>query len=475
MFKKKKIKSKSIKNFKENHEAYKKEKKKLNILGKLFSLASIIIVMLVGNSLISNLWVLTNSFDIVTEFEEALKSKIKTVDGKVNILLTWKGGWNHDAPDLTDTIMLASINTKTETVSLFSIPRDFYVQFKDWEEGKINEAYFRGLKRTKRDHDKAMKDLEEKITQITGEEIIYNINVDFSGFTKIIDSIGWITVNIPEDLKDTQYPDSNYGYETFEIKKWVKKLDWTTALKYARSRHSTSDFDRSLRQQIIIQWVKDRIQSLGYLTDATKVKDTYLSLQENIKTNMTAPEIIALALYAKNIKKADIKSFNLNDSCYFDAKKCTMWGFMYYPPREDFKNLSVTLPYGASKTNLENYSEVQKYANLAINHPLIYKENTQLNVFNGTKQWGLAYKYANKLIKYGFNIPPVNSIWNAKDKRYPRTLIYYNNLEEWNETVEALKLFLYAKAIRTETPKFSKDPNTKIEVIIWEDYKSLGL
>lgn len=474
MFKKKKIKTKSIKNFKDNHEAYKKSKKKWSILSNIFSILSIVAVVYVWNILINNISIFSKPLNFVTNFEETIKNEIKTTDWKINILLTWKGWWNHDAPNLTDTIILASLNTKTKTTTLFSIPRDFFVKYPDWEEGKINEIYFRGLKH-KKTHKEAMKDLENKVTQITWEEILYNINVDFKWFTQIIDTLWWITINIPEDLKDTEYPDWNYWYETFEIKKWNQKLDWATALKYARSRHSTSDFDRSKRQQLIIQATKDKVQNLWFLTNWSKVKDLYLTLSKNIKTDMQVWEIIALALYAKDIDRNHIKTFNLNDSCYFDVKKCSMWWFMHYPPRSDFKDMSVVLPFWADRTNLENYNEVQKYANLAFNHPMIYQDNIQINIFNGTPKLGLAYKFANKLIRYGFNIPEKDSIWNARDAKYSKSTIFYNNIDENDETLNALKLFFFTNWIKTETPKFSKDPNTKIEIVIWNNYRKLGL
>ena len=49
--------------------------------------------------------------------------------GKINILLTGMGGEQHDGGDLTDTIILASLNNESKTVSLLSIPRDLYVNY----------------------------------------------------------------------------------------------------------------------------------------------------------------------------------------------------------------------------------------------------------------------------------------------------------------------------------------------------------
>ena len=65
------------------------------------------------------------------------------VDEKINLLLVGVGGITNDAPDLTDTIILASINTKLKTVSMLSIPRDLYVSYPHGGVGKINEVYLR--------------------------------------------------------------------------------------------------------------------------------------------------------------------------------------------------------------------------------------------------------------------------------------------------------------------------------------------
>lgn len=479
MFKTKKIKSKksnSINNLKKiSSKTPHKKIKRRKFLWILTSFIAIITVFIIWKIIISALPLFEIWFDLMWWFDDNKIKPTKVENWEIKILLTWKWGWDHDAPDLTDTMILVKINKDLKTVSMFSVPRDMYVDYPHWWQGKLNEVYYRWLWFYKQDESKAMTDLIGKIKQITGEEINYYANIDFSGFKKIIDALWWIEVNVPEDLIDTEYPDWNYWYETFKIKKGLQTLNWETALKYARSRHSTSDFDRSLRQQLIISGIKDRIQNMWYLTDASKIKGLYLTLKENLKTNMWIWEIIDLALFAKDIDRNNIKSFNLNDSCFFNPIDCKMWGFMYYPPREDFKWLSVTLPFWADIENLENYSEIQKYTNLIFNYPEIFINPEKINIFNATRKWWLATYFANALIKYWFNIPAENSVWNARDKQYPKTMIYYNNLEEWDKTLEALSLFIFWDQIKVEEPVYSKNPDTKIEIVIWDDYESINL
>jgi len=96
-----------------------------------------------------------------------------------------RGGGNHDAPNLTDTIILASLNTKYDAVTLFSIPRDLYVTYPDSKKtGKINGIYEYFLSQG---NDVAIGKIEEKISEITNQEIDYYVNIDFQGFITIID------------------------------------------------------------------------------------------------------------------------------------------------------------------------------------------------------------------------------------------------------------------------------------------------
>jgi LCP family protein required for cell wall assembly len=468
MFKNKKIKSVSKLN---NKNKIKRRK----ILWLITWFIAVITVFIIWKIIISALPLIEIGFDAMWGLDDNKIELPVATDWKIKILLTGKWGWDHEAPDLTDTMILLGIDKELKTVSMFSIPRDMYVKYPHSWEWKLNEVYYRWLKYYKGDESKAMTDLINKVKQITWEEVNYYANIDFAGFTKIIDALWWVEVNVPVDLKDTAYPDGNYWYEVFEIKKGLQTFDWETALKYARSRHSTSDFDRSLRQQLIISAIKDKVNNLWYLSNSGKIRWLYYTIKDNLKTNMWIGQIIDLALLAKDIDRNNIKSFNLNDSCFFNKNDCVMWGFMYYPPREDFKWLSVTLPFGADITNLENYTEIQKYTNLIFNYPEIFIDKHEVNVFNATKSWWLATHYANSLLKYWFNIPEVNSVWNARDKSYPKTVIYYNNIDKDDKTLEALWLFIFWEQVEIMQPQYSKNPNTKIEIIIWDDYKNIWL
>ena len=162
-----------------------------------------------------------------------------------------------------------------------------------------------------------MQLLKDKVREITGENIDYSVTLDFDGFVKFIDLLGGVDINVPEDLTDNEYPaGEDLAYTTFSIKKGQQTLDGATALKYARSRHSTSDFDRSIRQQLVIKAVKEKLLSLNYITSPSKMKALYYAISSHVITDLSLGQIASIAFFAKDLPTDHILSFNLNDSCF---------------------------------------------------------------------------------------------------------------------------------------------------------------
>lgn len=399
---------------------------------------------------------------------------LKTPDGKTNFLIIWRWWEENDAPELTDSIVIASLNYEKKHISMFSVPRDLYVEYPTGWAWKINETYMRGLKKHNWDVTLAMNELKEVLKKITGEEIHYYANIDFEGFRKVIDSVGWIEVDVPEKVVDTTYPGPNYSYITFQINPGLQTLNGSTALKYARSRHSTSDFDRSLRQQLIIKALKDKFLDIGFISSPSKIKSLYATLNKYVVTDLDISQIITLALYVKDLPRDNIVSSNLNDTCFYGSSVCEKWGFLYVPQRADFGGASVLLQEWGTKSNPSNYDSLIMYTNLVFNYPEIYTQQEQINVFNATKVPGLATDFANYIKKYGFFVPAYNSVGNTWEDTYEKSVILYGSGAK-SKTVEALELFIFWGSQQVEIlPKYSKDMNNKIEVIIGNDYKLLN-
>jgi len=157
--------------------------------------------------------------------------------------------------------MVASFNPKLGATTMISVPRDLYVyDTGDGIMGRINEIFSIGVS-SKRDFANGALLLSGMLEQILGIKINYYATVDFGGFKDIIDTLGGITVDVPESFSDSTYPTKDNGYMTVSFTSGIQNMNGETALEYARSRHSTSDFSRSLRQQIIIKAIIDKIKS----------------------------------------------------------------------------------------------------------------------------------------------------------------------------------------------------------------------
>src|ERR1035437_716156 len=127
----------------------------------------------------------------------------QTSDNRINILLLGIGDLNHDGTNLTDTIMLASLDPKNNKVTLVSIPRDLWFPDLTMNVKKINGAYAYGEAVKKGG---GLSLAEAAIGKITGQPIDYGVRIDFSGFVKAVDIIGGLDINVDNTFDDYQYP-----------------------------------------------------------------------------------------------------------------------------------------------------------------------------------------------------------------------------------------------------------------------------
>ncbi len=210
-------------------------------------------------------------------------------DGRRNILLLGTAGKGKPGQNLTDTIMMMSIDTENKKIGLLSLPRDFYAKIADTSYyTKINSIYQYGI-----NNKQEAEPIKETIEEITGAPIHYSIILNFDGFKKIIDDIGGINVSVERDIYDSRYPGPNYSYETFEIKKGLHSMDGETALKYVRERHDDpeGDFGRAKRQQQVMQSAKNKVFSLQTILNPIALNNLLSDLGENIKTDIGMEEI----------------------------------------------------------------------------------------------------------------------------------------------------------------------------------------
>jgi LCP family protein required for cell wall assembly len=409
-----------------------------------------------GSTLIPNFWKSNNQNSVDQENSEDV----------TYILLTGRGGGSHDAPNLTDTIILAGINNKYETITLFSIPRDLYVGYpwsaKEWKINRIYEAFLPKWS------DFAMGKLKEKIGEITGKNIDYYMNVDFDGFKEVVDALGWVEITLEENFVDYEFPDENLWYRPFILRKWTWTLDGEVALMYARSRHSTSDFDRSLRQQQIISSLREKLWGLWYFKDRKTILELYNIFNGFVETNMSLPQMVSLGLSIKWWEQTKTLSFNLNDSCYDWSPACSTGGLLYVPLREYFAGASVLLPNEATYLSLWEYEEFNDFSSFIFNASDIYTHPKDIVIYNTTRVPLYAWALASKLRPYGFSIDAENGTQTLREKKFENSILYYNGIDTDDSTLLALEKYFDIEMQKVESPVYS-DENTRIEIILADD------
>ena len=394
----------------------------------------------------------------------------------VNILLVWYGGKKHSWWMLADSIMVASRNPNLWAITLVSIPRDLYINLKWFKSWKINEVFAVAYRYNEKDLDEAGKIFWEKLKDILWLDIPYYALVDFDWFEKVIDTLWWLNIFVPEDIYDSQYPDDEkWIYTTFYLTWWRQKLDWETALKYARSRHSTSDFDRSSRQQQIIKALMEQIKSQWVIKNIWKIQELYKNYTEMVDTNISVDEILGMMQYAQNINNV----FQFVLTTHYsekDRKRSNPWWFLYTPALEAFGWASVILPNWGHATKVSFYDYIQNFVFYVAHNQEYLIENPKIWIYNAIDQeyskkvakkkieW-VASKIAVKLKKYAFNITDVQNFeWTSSG-----TIVIIKNFWDYQETIETLKWFINISEVIAIWSGFT-DTWVDMKLIIWNQY-----
>ncbi len=228
-------------------------------------------------------------------------------DGRVNVLVAGIGGDGHPGGTLTDSLQIFSIDRVNNKVTLTSVPRDLYVKGSGGY-SKINAVSEYGEQLQKGSGTSALK---KAVGDVLGVTISNVAVIDFSGAIQIIDAMGGIDITVPEALYDPYFPDdATKGYAPLNIKAGAQKMDGKTALRYARSRETTSDFARSGRQQQVIQAVKKK--AIGAGMSPVKINAIITAVSKNVRTDLQQGEILSLLNTYKSADNAG--SFVLDTS-----------------------------------------------------------------------------------------------------------------------------------------------------------------
>ncbi|ATW24242.1 LCP family protein [Candidatus Formimonas warabiya] len=233
------------------------------------------------------------------------------VKGRINILLLGtdeKLGTN----SRTDTIILASLDTKEKKISLLSIPRDTRVNIPGFGENKVNAANQLG----------GIELAKETISNLIKVPIDYYVVTNFDGFSAIVDTLGGVEIDVEQNMKYHVYDGD------IDLKKGLQRLDGEKALQYVRFRHDKlGDISRTQRQQkFLAALAKEMMQAKNII----KLPVLIPELNKAVETDLKITDMIGLA---KDYHNYDVSSItvqtlpgnfvNINGGSYWfvDAEK----------------------------------------------------------------------------------------------------------------------------------------------------------
>ncbi len=256
---------------------------------------------------------------------------------QVNILLLGMGGYENDAPYLTDSIMAVSIDPTTNRVMMASIPRDLVVHMdlqttpgRTWTQ-KINAAYevpytniiccvapqYTGT-------NGGGHAAEHEVGKVTGLNFDRYIAIDFVAFRDMVNALGGVDVCLSTNLDDLEYPNYSNGYMPIHFRAGCQHLNGEQALEVARSRHAieaeqASDFGRARRQQDIMEAIKKKATTANGFAKAPALLS---ALQKNINTDMSLTDMKAIYDWGKNLPDSSIVRVALTTSNLLDSYDC---------------------------------------------------------------------------------------------------------------------------------------------------------
>jgi LCP family protein required for cell wall assembly len=318
-------------------------------------------------------------------------------------------------PWRTDTMILGTIDPESKTAGILSIPRDLWVPIPGYGESRVNSANFIG------DRDKypgggpalAKKTVEYNL----GVPIHYYVLLDFDGFEKIIDTIGGVDVNVERTLHDERYPDPSPDdpdrVRTIHFDAGLQHMDGKAALEYARSRLSTSDFDRSHRQMQIILAVREKALRLNLIP---RVPELMVTMADIVQTDLQPGNIITLARLGGEIEQENLQ-FAIIDHTMTVEHVTPSGAQVLLPIREKIRPVveelftSPTPPTPpTAQPEIVTVEEINRLA----------QEGAKIVVQNGTPTANLAAQTAAFLKEQGYHVVEFS---DADRFDYPQSII----------------------------------------------------
>ena len=328
---------------------------------------------------------------------------------RLNILLL---GIDHrgDEPiegSRSDTIMVVSIDPPSKSVVMVSLPRDLYVSIPGYYQQRINVAHMVGGPAL----------VAQTIQANFGIAIDNYARVDFSGFEQVVDAVGGIVIDVERPVKDDEYPTDDYGTMRVFIPPGPMLLDGKSALMYARSRHSESDFGRSRRQQRVLMALRERAMQMNIVT---KVPTLLSIAQKAISTDLRAEEMVQLGRLGLQMERDRIKTVVVDET----------YASPFLGPNGE--NLLMPSRQAIQQAILRAFNEATG-------------QTARVEVLNGTDRIGVARQVADQLARVGYEVTRVD---DADRNDYPQTTLEVLGSNQRAAAVLAARLRIPQTAVK---------------------------
>ncbi|MCS7054712.1 MAG: LCP family protein [Thermoflexales bacterium] len=367
---------------------------------------------------------------------------LQQAPGTINILLLGSDASADSQYARTDTIIVASIDPRYPSVSLLSFPRDLQVRLPDGTQDRINTVMRRGYLSNHPGGGPAF--LALVLRKNFGIKVDHFVRVDFAGLIKAVDALGGIEVLVECELHDT-FPDkdSPSGKSDLDLYPGKVTLNGKQALWYARSRWSTTDFDRARRQQKVLRALFRKARDGNMLQNALGL---YGEFRSSVETDLGPTDLIPLIDIARRLSNDDIKS------------RVITWPVVRSHQRED--GASVLLP---TEQTIPFIAEA--LAPPAGNQAQI---RPAVEVYNGSSRPDMELVAAERLAWEGFQ---VIGLGRVDGDRFPQTqIIDYSTTRKGSPIARLQDIF----RVQPRNVIGQPDPSSPsaARIILGEDYDS---
>lgn len=399
-------------------------------------------------------------------FDFAQKAPLKTDEnGRSNILVvgTSEDGEDgtHPGGDLTDSIMVVSLNQKKNDAYMISMPRDMWVKLDQacdvGYEAKINTVFMCNSENG--DNEAAgMAALQSKVGEVFGLDLQYYVHVNNTVVKDAVDAVDGIEVKVESEDPRGIY-DPNFDWQCNHQCRMVDyangevaKMDGEHALAFARARNAqggyglpNGNFDREKNQQKVIRALQEKAISAGTLTNVSKVTGLIDAFGNNLRTNFEVKEMRTLADLGQNIRGDKMQSISLTE----EGDMVVTTG--------SYGGQSIVQPVDG----LYAYSGIHSYINRQINSDAVTRENAEIAVLNGSGIIGAAQVEADKLESRGMMIGLID---NAPEGEYGKAAVY--QIGEGNSATKARLEKIYGVKVTSGDPPVLVNATTDFVVIV---------